>query len=90
MAVKPTNLTYELGHGGCVGSATDVMEGDEAVLIGTQGSESIWADELAVLCGTIPYEILTDIKERLERSYVNKYCVSVYPHEPAPKGRALR
>jgi alanine racemase len=53
-----------------VGPGTDVCEGDEAVLIGTQGSESIWADELATLCGTIPYEILTDINAGLERAYV--------------------
>jgi alanine racemase len=54
-----------------VGSDTDVVEGDEVVLIGTQGSESIWADELAVLCGTIPYEILTDVNVGIERLYVN-------------------
>jgi alanine racemase len=54
-----------------VGPDTDVCEGDEAVLIGTQGSESIWADEIATLCGTIPYEILTDVNAGLERVYVD-------------------
>jgi len=54
-----------------VGPDTDVTEGDEVVLIGTQGSESIWADELAILCGTIPYEILTDVNAGIERLYVN-------------------
>jgi alanine racemase len=44
--------------------------GDEAVLIGRQGDEAIWADELADLCHTIPYEILTSIDARLERRYV--------------------
>ena len=53
-----------------VGPETDVCEGDEAVLIGAQGSESIWADEMATICGTIPYEILTDINAGLERVYV--------------------
>ena len=53
-----------------VGPDTDVREGDEVVLIGTQGSESIWADEMATLCGTIAYEILTDINAGLERIYV--------------------
>ena len=52
-----------------VGPDTDVREGDEVVLIGTQASESIWADEIATLCGTIPYEILTDINAGLERVY---------------------
>lgn len=53
-----------------VGPNTDVCEGDEAVLIGAQGGESIWADEMATLCGTIPYEILTDINAGLERVYI--------------------
>jgi alanine racemase len=44
------------------GAGPDVAAGDEAVLIGQQGSESIWADELAGLAGTITYEILTGIK----------------------------
>ena len=53
-----------------VGPDADVVEGDEVVLIGTQGRESIWADEIATLCGTIPYEILTDVNAGLERVYV--------------------
>lgn len=52
------------------GPEADVQPGDEAVLIGRQGTEAIWADELAELCGTIPYEILTSIDARLERRYV--------------------
>ena len=52
-----------------VGLDTDVREGDEVVLIGEQGEEKIWADELAALCQTIPYEILTDISPMLERKY---------------------
>lgn len=54
-----------------VGPDTDVTEGDEVILLGTQGSESVWADELATLCGTIPYEILTDVNAGIERLYVN-------------------
>ncbi len=45
-----------------LGSCNCARPGDEAVLIGCQGQESIWADELARLAGTIPYEILTNIK----------------------------
>lgn len=45
-----------------LGPRTNVKEGDEVVIIGKQGNESIWADELAELSGTIPYEILTNIK----------------------------
>jgi len=45
-----------------LGPETDVKEGDEAVLVGKQGEESIWADEIAALCDTISYEILTGIR----------------------------
>lgn len=45
-----------------VGPEPGVREGDEVVLIGRQGAESLWADELARWCQTIPYEILTNIR----------------------------
>ena len=44
--------------------------GDEAVLIGSQGSEQIFASELAAKAGTIPWEIFTGIKNRVERVYI--------------------
>ena len=47
-----------------------VKVGDEAVLIGEQGDEAVWADELSRICRTIPYEILTGIHAGLERRYV--------------------
>lgn len=53
-----------------VGPELDVAEGDEAVLIGTQGGESVWADEVAEHCGSIPYEILTSIRPNIERRYI--------------------
>jgi len=53
-----------------VGPDADVTVGDEAVLIGEQGSESIWANELSAICRTIPYEILTSIHAALERKYI--------------------
>jgi alanine racemase len=47
-----------------------VKVGDEVVLIGEQGRESIRAEELARWAGTINYEITTGINpERVERSY---------------------
>jgi alanine racemase len=52
-----------------VGPDADVKAGDEAVLIGRQGKEQVWADELARLCRTIPYEILTNIDARIQRTY---------------------
>jgi alanine racemase len=48
----------------------DVGVGEEVVLIGEQGSERITAEELAALAGTIGYEIVTSIGERVPREYV--------------------
>jgi alanine racemase len=44
--------------------------GDEAVLIGRQGSEEITADEVAEIQGTISYEILCRIGPRVPRVYL--------------------
>jgi alanine racemase len=44
-----------------------VKPGDEAVLLGRAGCETIWADEHARLAGTIPWEIFTSISARVER-----------------------
>jgi len=41
--------------------------GDEAVIIGRQGSEELTADELAEKLGTINYEIVTNIARRVPR-----------------------
>jgi len=47
----------------------EVAEGDEVVLIGAQGDERVTADELAGLIGTIGYEIVTAVSERVPREY---------------------
>jgi alanine racemase len=47
-----------------------VEAGDEVVLIGRQGGEEVGAAELAELAGTIPYEIVCGISERVPREYV--------------------
>ena len=52
-----------------VGGAGDVEAGDEAVIIGTQGGESITAEELAAQADTIAWDILTGIKGRVARVY---------------------
>ena len=44
--------------------------GEEVVLLGEQGHEKITADELANLTGTIAYEILTGISDRVTRTYI--------------------
>ena len=43
--------------------------GDEVVLIGEQGSERITVEELADWAGTVPWEILTAINDRVPRLY---------------------
>ena len=47
-----------------------VREGDDVVLIGTQGSERITAEDIAENTGTIPYEVLCGISGRVPRVYV--------------------
>ena len=52
-----------------VSRVKSVAVGDEAVLIGRQGREEITAAELAGWCGTIPWEVLTNITYRVPRLY---------------------
>jgi len=44
--------------------------GEEVVLLGEQGAEKITADDLANIAGTISYEILTGISDRVTRTYL--------------------
>jgi len=50
----------------------DVNEGDEVIILGQQGNESITAYELADKAGTIPYEILTSLGSYSRKEYINK------------------
>ena len=43
--------------------------GDEAVLLGSQGQQRILANQLADWCGTVPWEVLTNITYRVPRVY---------------------
>ncbi len=52
-----------------VGNAP-VKPGDEAVLIGSQGTGEITAEELARLSATIPYEIVCGLGSRIPRVYL--------------------
>lgn len=51
-------------------SVPDCSVGDEVVLIGEQDKDRISAEELASICGTIPYEIFTSISPLLPRVIV--------------------
>ena len=48
----------------------NVKTGDTVTVIGTDGAETITADELARLTGTINYEIICDIGPRVPRIYL--------------------
>ena len=51
----------------------DLIEvGDEVVLIGTQGNETVTADDLAAALDTINYEITCAITDRVARKYINR------------------
>ncbi len=50
-------------------TGTDVAPGDEVVIVGTQGEESIGVREIAAAIGTIPYELLCRVGSRIERVY---------------------
>ena len=48
-----------------------VALGDEVVIIGCQGEEEVTADELAGLLGTINYEVVSAISQRVPRIVVS-------------------
>ncbi|MFA7330773.1 MAG: alanine racemase [Candidatus Delongbacteria bacterium] len=50
-----------------LGPAGTAYNGDEVVLVGSQADEQIRVEDLARWQGTIPYEILTGISERVPR-----------------------
>jgi alanine racemase len=47
-----------------------VEEGDDVVLIGSSGSSTVDAVEVASHCGTVPYEILCGISKRVPRVHL--------------------
>jgi alanine racemase len=62
--VSMDNVTIDLGPD------TDVEPGEEAVLIGSQGEETILAEEVARRIGTINYEVTCGISARVPREPV--------------------
>lgn len=53
-----------------VGPGGSAYNGDEVVLIGRQGGAAIRCEAVAQAAGTIPYEILTGLNERIPREYL--------------------
>ena len=55
-----------------VGHIDDVKVGDEVVLIGRQGDETLSADEIAAKLKTINYEVVTTLMARVPRVYLKQ------------------
>ena len=62
-AISMDNLTIELGID------SEVARGEPVVLIGSQGDDSVSAEDLARRLGTINYEITCGISSRVPRAY---------------------
>lgn len=56
-----------------------VSVGDEVVLIGSQGGETVSAEEVADLAGTICYEVVCAVSARVPRRYTGRRIVPVAP-----------
>ena len=52
-----------------VGGITDVEIDDEVVVFGSQGNETISADDIASLLDTINYEVVCSLTGRVARRY---------------------
>jgi alanine racemase len=50
----------------------EAYNGDEVVLIGSQGEESITMEELATHAQTVPQEVMTTLNQRIPRIYTNQ------------------
>ena len=61
----------------------DVAAGDEVVLIGSQGEAGISAAELADLRGTVCYEVVASLGERVPRVYDNEAPLEEAAASPA-------
>jgi alanine racemase len=49
---------------------TPMILGEEVIILGSQPEETITADEMARMIGTNPYEIFTNVSQRVPRVYV--------------------
>jgi alanine racemase len=54
------------------GDDDSVQPGDEVVLLGTQGGQTITADDWAAMLGTISYEVVCGVGPRMPRVLVNR------------------
>ena len=66
--------------------AGEVKEGDEVVLIGMQGGNEIYSDDLASWASTISYEVLCQMGRRLPRVFSEKKSLITHPRRIRIKG----
>ena len=71
-----------------VGRIPDAAVGDEVVVLGTRGNQTVSADELADLTGTINYEVVAGLTSRLPVFY-RKQAVDLPRHPPGPKNTTV-
>jgi alanine racemase len=55
-----------------VGHVPDVCLEDDVVILGSQGDETISADEIAERVGTINYEIVSSLTSRVPKVYIGE------------------
>jgi alanine racemase len=70
---KPANITGNICMNMLACDVTgidNIRAGDECVIMGTQGGETITGDHIAGLCNTISYEIFLSIGRSLKREYI--------------------
>ena len=63
-----------------IGESRDISVGDEVVAMGKQGNETISPDDIALLCDTISYEILTWLCNRIDRFYYKGNKIIFHEH----------
>lgn len=72
-----------------VGHIPDVCPGEAVVILGTQGNDTVSADELASLAGTINYEVTAGITSRLPLCYRPVFATPAHLLNNPPGARFL-
>jgi alanine racemase len=72
-----------------VSQISEVRVGDEVVLIGSQGGESITAEEVAERLGTINYEVVAMIMARVPRSLPERETITIRSTESTAQPRPV-
>ena len=55
-----------------IGPDGSAYNGDQVILMGSEGNDSVTAEDIAEWADTIPYEVLTNINTRVTRVYLGR------------------